>query len=324
MARFRFFARCSALGVGAFATACLPGDTRPVPGSLDVSVVAGTALATRDHSFVTTDGWTVSYFRFLIGIGNASFDGDSCADYYDADYNRLLDLLVPGSQQLGLLYGLGQCDFGFRVSAPSATSVLGIAVTEADRALLGAPGTDAYSTNRATDVYVSGNATNGATTKTFTWSFRQRVSYSQCVGPPKLEVDKIDLLSADAARIGDAGLPGARGFDMKGRAALTTELTVHGEALFLDRADPVRGALRFDPIAQADDRFGNHDGNVTLAELGLEPLPVAETNGDGDYTEPGDGGIATWKTLEDFVYLGLVPIVVRFEDGGSCETRGRR
>jgi hypothetical protein len=320
MARFRFFARCSALGVGALATACLPGDTRPVPGSLDVSVVASAALATRAHSFVTTDGWTVSYSRFLIGIGNASFDGDSCADYYDADYDRLLNLLVPDSQKLGLLYGLGQCDFGFRVSAPSATSVLGAGVTEADRALLGAPGTDAYSTNRGTDLYVSGTATNGAATKTFTWSFRQRVSYSQCVGPPRLAVGKID----DAAREGDGGLPGARGFDLKGHAALTTELTVHGEALFLDRADPVRGVLRFDPIAQADDGFGNHDGDVALAELGQEPLPAAETNANGDYTEPGDGGIATWKTLEDFVYLGLVPIVVRFEDGGTCETRGRR
>ncbi|HEX4478823.1 MAG TPA: hypothetical protein VH142_27260 [Polyangiaceae bacterium] len=324
MARFRFFARCSALGVGALATACLPGDTRPVPGSLDVSVVASAALATRAHSFVTTDGWTVSYSRFLIGIGNASFDGDSCADYYDADYDRLLNLLVPDSQKLGLLYGLGQCDFGFRVSAPSATSVLGAGVTEADRALLGAPGTDAYSTNRGTDLYVSGTATNGAATKTFTWSFRQRVSYSQCVGPPRLAVGKIDALPADAAREGDGGLPGARGFDLKGHAALATELTVHGEALFLDRADPVRGVLRFDPIAQADDGFGNHDGDVALAELGQEPLPAAETNANGDYTEPGDGGIATWKTLEDFVYLGLVPIVVRFEDGGTCETRGRR
>lgn len=324
MTRSRFLATCAALVVGEIATACLPGDTRPVPGSLDVSVVASAALATRAHSFVTTDGWTVSYSRFLIGLGNASFDGNSCADYYDADYNRLLNLLVPGTQKLGLLYGLGPCDFGFRVSAPSATSVLGTDVTEADRALLGAPGTDAYATNRGADLYVRGTAENGGATKTFTWFFRQRVSYSRCSGPPQLAVGKIDAFPDDAARVGDGGLPGARGFDMKGHAALATALTVHGEALFLDRADTVRGTLRFDPIAQADDQFGNHDGDVSLAELGQEPLPAAETNANGDYTEPGDGGIATWKTLEDFVYLGLVPLIVRFEDRGTCDTRGRR
>jgi hypothetical protein len=289
---------------------------------LYVTVTTAPILTGSDHSFATVDGWTISYDKFLIALGNASFDGDSCADYYDADYTRIVNPFVAGPQKLGLLYGLGQCDFGYRLSGPGTDAVLGQDVTDADRAFMGTPRSDLYATNRGIDLYVQGRATNGAATKTFAWEFRQRLSFFRCSGPAPGTAS-----AADAGHAGDGGdagvaVGGVSGFHLSSGQAETTDLRVHGETLFLDNPDPDRGFLTFADIASADDRYGNADGDVTLSELGS--VPLSDLGLSNVHVESGDAGTVALSTLEDLVYLGLVPHVVRFEDRGTCEMRTRR
>ena len=295
----RFTSHALGLSVVSLAfVSCLPADTRPVPASLDVTVTADPLLLGGSTGAPTVDGWTVSYDRFLLSMGGASLDGDtSCGMYYNDGYRRILDMTVAAPQKLNLLYALGHCDFGFRVQGPEATSVLGERVTEADRAFMGAPGTDPYAANHGISLYVKGRATRNGVTKSFTWAFRVRVSFEKCRAN------------------GDAG---PEGFNLTGHEAAVVDLRVRGDTLFLDSLEPTQQALRFDPIAAADDKYGNGDGDVSLAELGLVPLPDIDT--DHRYAEPAalDGGISTWRSLEDYVYLGLFPEVVRFERDGSC------
>lgn len=309
------------LGAGALLPSCLPKDTRPVPATMNVTVTGHDALLGGTRTTVSADGWTLGYDRFLISIGNAGFgESSSCSSYYESGYARILDPELVGPQKLSVLYALGQCNFNFRVAGPSTDTVLGRDVSSADLAFMGTPGSDPYSTNRGISIYAKGSATKNGVTKTFAWAFRQRISYNHCT-----DTD------------------GGTGFNLTTRETVAVDLRVHGESLFLDDVDPNRGAIRFDPMALADDRYGNGDGEVTLTELGFVPLTVIAVG--GTYSEPsslgalgsvgdagdagdtaeagqgGDGGTTKWKSLEDFVYLGLLPSVVRFRDTGTCQVR---
>jgi hypothetical protein len=304
--------------VGLACGSCLPRDTRPVPASLAVSAVGSAPLLGAHGSVLTADGWSVTYDRFLIAIGGASLGGDACTSYYDADYRRVLDMQTPGAQKVGLVYALGACDFGFRVSGPDSDAVLGAGVSAADAALMGTPGSDRYTTNRGVSLYARGSATRGAVRKAFAWEFRQRVGYESCVST--------------------ALPPGSSTFELASGEPVTLSIAIHGETLLLDSLDVSRAALRFDAIASADDRYGNHDGEVTLDELGLVPLAAVAGPSKGDagasgvgpggdasaadggastYRAAPDAGATTFATLEDFVYLGLFPKVARI-DGASC------
>ena len=332
----------ASLALWSLVPGCLPRDTRPVPGSLFVTATGGAPLLGGHAAALTADGWSVSYDRFLITLGGASLGGDSCASYYDADYSRILDMQTKGPQKVGLVYALGPCDFGFRVSGPNALALLGQGVTDADKAFMGAPGTDPYVKNRGISLHVEGHATKGTISKTFSWEFRQRVSYRKC-SPMSAGTPSPDLASSDA---GDAGGPPS--FDLASGEAATVDLAIKGEALFLDSLDETRAALRFDTFARADDEYGNGDGEVTLAELGLVPIGDVTTGGSpGEASDAGtveagiadtgappantsesgpldastlDGGPRGWKTFEDFVYLGLFPKVASLS-GGTCSSR---
>lgn len=293
-------------------TACLPNDTRPVPATMNVTVTGDGPLLGGARTATTEDGWTVGYNRFLLTIGNAGFaESSSCADYYESGYRRVLDPELTGPQKLSVIYALGRCDFGFRVAGPDTNAILGQGVSSADLAFMGAPGNDAYSTNRGISVYAQGSATKNGVTKTFAWAFRLPIAYSRC-----------------------ADTDGGSGLDLGSGQTVAVDLRVHGESLFLDNVETRRAVMRFDPIALADDRYGNGDGTVALSELGAVPLSdIAfggsysdpNTSGDAgnarDASDAGDAGVTGRKSLEDFVYLALLPSVVRFRGTGSCEAR---
>ncbi len=324
---------CWVSACGLAMASCLPKDTRPVPGSVYATVSGDAPLLGSKAPFLTADGWMVSYDRFLLSIGEASLEGDSCASYYNADYRRILDMQIGGAQKLSILYALGPCYFTVRVAGPETDSVLGEGVSDADKTFMGTPGSDAYGTNRGISVFALGRATKGGVTKTFSWAFRDPVSYDGCTP-----------LEGDAA---------TDEFDLRGGAAATFDLHVHGEALFYDTLDPAIAVPRFAPFAAADDEYGNGDGAITLAELGQVPLgdvgaalhadssdggttssrdagldaPMssdATPSGGSDdvYTETVDGGRVVWKTLEDYVYLGLLRDVVRVGGSERCRRVG--
>ena len=343
---------CAAISL----VSCLPNDTRPIPGSLEVTVTADPLVLGGTPSVSTVDGWTVTYDRFMISI-SASLDGDTtCSSYYNDGYRRILDMGVPGPQKVNLLYALGHCDFGFRVASttPDPYLPLGRGVTMADENLMGAAGADPYTTDRngkpqptGVALYARGRATKDGDTKTFTWEFRRRISYQNCAAPlntgdagPAGDTGAVESIgdsgesgsirdAGDDGNAADAGPRGPQGVDLASREAKTVDIRIHGESLFLDSTNAAEGRLRFDFLAAADDKYGNGDGDIALSELGLVPLTdigLARryVQAPGDLTAAAPA-MSAWTTLEDFVYLGLFPKVSRFENGGTCDTnlRGR-
>ena len=156
-------------------TACLPKDTRPVPGSIHVTVSAKSA-----PSWITSDGWSVTYDRFLIDVGHANLSGDSCAEYSDARYDRIFDGHQLGPQKVSESYALGHCSFRFRLNSPDLETLLGAGVTEADKTEMRTPGSDFSAKDRGVSLLVAGHATKEGVEKSFSWSFRRRVGYSDC------------------------------------------------------------------------------------------------------------------------------------------------
>jgi hypothetical protein len=308
--------------VVAIAPACLPNDTRPTPTTLNVTV-SGSALV--DDGIPATsvdDGWSIAFDRVLVDIGNSSVNGGDCTDYAETDYRRLYDASVVAPQKLSLIYGLGTCNFNFGIRNPDNTStILMQGVTDDEYTTMGTPVQDAdrYTLHDVSGVslWVRGSATNGSTTKTFDWSFRIR-----------------------RVRIHDCRAPDGTYFslDMPGGDTLSLDIEIHPEVLFQDRLDWTTARLRFAPFAQADDKFGNADGVITLDELNAMTLadagvtPFDETTEDADAgvdagdvtgTDAGDDSGLTvtspnnWSTFEDFVYLGLYPRVARVA-GKKC------
>ncbi len=301
--------------VSAALSSCLPTDTRPTPETLHMTAGSDDALRT---GFDTADGWHIIYRRFLLALGQVSMTGDACNNYSaggGTGYSRIFDMLIAGPQKVTVLYGTGPCELGFRVGGLSADTVLGAGVTEADKTFMRTPGSDAYTSDRGVTLQVEGSAAKGGITKRFAWSFRGGLSYTKCV-------------AAD-------GSPGAT---LSGTGSRTIDILIPDGALFADGLDPSRAVSRFDLFALADDQ-GNADGEVTLSELAAIPQTAADIQvgdagvdtslgpGSGGGSLASDAGAAidpsTWMTLQDVVYLGLVPHLPRFDDTGACTIRTR-
>ncbi len=125
-----------------------------------------------------------------------------------------------GQQELNLIYGLGQCDFSFRVAHPVTTSLVGSGVSAADVLYMQTDSSDKYTvqaglTNSGVVAIISGIATGYHEQKTFSWSFRLNEQYSTC----SLE--------------SDAGVD--EGLNLIGLASDTLNILVRGEALFQSR-----------------------------------------------------------------------------------------
>jgi len=274
----------------AVVASCLPADTRPPAGAMHVDAVADERLS---NGFDTTDGWSIHYTRFLLSVGRASLEGDSCIAYSDLDYSRVLDMKVASRQKLNLVYGTGACDVDFELSSPSLDSVLGEGVSPADRDFMRTPISDAYAKQSGISIHVEGSATKAGESEHFSWSFLRRIDYSACS-----VVSNGQTLS---------------GVQLDENADVTIDVTIHGSTLFQDSLDPTLANLGFGDFAAADGVQGNSDGEVTLEELGGVALAdIASTNHYSDASK-------TWKTLEDYVYQGLFAKVVRYRGDGSCE-----
>ncbi len=288
--------RLSAFAIfGAWLTACLPTDTRPQPASVLVTVTPAASVIEGISRTSTADGWSIAFDEFLLAVGRVSLDGAHCSSYSEASYLRLYNALIPGTQKLSESFALGQCDIGFHLSNPDDETVLGAGVNEEEVVFMRTPGADPYAGFGGVSMYVRGHAQKGDTVKTFGWSFRQRVNYSECTSGPNVG--------------------GVRGLALAEAGAATLDLEIHGEALFQDQLRVGKSFLRFDPIADADTRSGDGDGDVTLDELALVQLSKLAT--DGSYSA-SMGGPDVGLTLRDYVYQGAYTDVVRFSGTGTC------
>jgi hypothetical protein len=267
---------------------CLPEDTRPPPGLVNVTFRG--ADATID-GFTTSDGWNVKLDRVLVSIGSADVEGPGCTEYADADYFRILDGRLRTPQKVGLIYGLGTCTFELRARNPESDSLLGTGVSESDKLAMRDPGSNAYDEFAGITFWVTGNAERSGVRKTFDWKYRRRrIAYEDCL---------VDGASKE--------------FTLRANQEVTVEVRVHASALFQDALDRDKAKLRFDPIATAD---GNGDGVVTLEELD-------EVTMEGVGIErPEDEQAKDWVTLGEFVYHGLFPRMIRVFETGTCGLRG--
>lgn len=274
---------------GCLPCSCLPGDTRPEPGSVFTTVTGSNA--TRE-GFTTTDGWTLQLDRALLCAGPMQL-GDDCqkyAEYSEPGYDRILELTGAPKQKLSIMYGLGKCGIDFEIGPPSEDSVLGAGVSQADKTKLRTPGSDAYVKNDGIVLHVEGTGSDGTRTLHFDFDLRQPLFFLEC----SVTIDGSEQY----------------GLDLRGGQQLNYNLTVEVEGIFRDDV-PRDAALRFAPFVMADD-VGNADGTVTLDELALVPLSDIQT------TAPYSGGDSGVQSLADYVYRVLWPKLVVYRDSGSC------
>jgi hypothetical protein len=217
----------------------------------------------------------------LITLGGVELEGNDCSVYNEIDYLRLLSLGATATQRLSTPYARGTCEFGFQMRPPTTDTVFGEAVTEFDYLLVGAPATDDFADAGAA-LFVSGTAANGAIAKRFAWAFRRGYQYEKC----ELDGNSGVVLSSNDAQV--------------------VNITIRGSVLFVARPDDEDAELRFGPFAEADDVFGDANGDITLAELAVAPFDLANEHPE-------------WKTLADYVYLGLVPRIPRYRATGTCK-----
>ena len=272
-----------------FLAACLGADSRPEPGSLLVTASSDAAL---QNGFTTGDGWTIHYDRFVVSLGHASPEGDSCTFYSDTAYNRILDMRIPRPQKLGIMYALGHCALDYEVSSPAANTVLGENITLVDRDFMRTPASDDIAKDSGVSVFISGTGQKAAVQKRFHWVFRNRVDYTGCSGT-------VDGTAVEGANFSSA-------------EATSRDITVHGATFFQDHLERAEAMLAFEPFALADDR-GDHDGEVTLGEL--DKVTLESVSRGGAYSDAD----ASWRTLEEYVYLGLFNKLARYQGDGSCE-----
>jgi hypothetical protein len=288
---------CAALSVALGGAACLPADTRPVPGSILLL-----ATSEDEPSTTTADGWTITIDRLVLGLGNASFVTADCSRYSEAHYVRLLDGRLVHEQKISILYGLGQCNFGFQVLWPGSDTLLGEGVTEADRQLMvggeveGPPGPR----REGIAVDFAATATRGGETKRMHWPFGQATTNPGC------------MRSAPDATM--------RSLELESGQDLTLHLGVRGVTLFGDDADPDDALLRFDAIAAADTHFGNADGDVALDELGDVTLEAARQFAPGRYAVGREMQGGTPHSLEDYIHLVLLRRLVGFREDIACSS----
>lgn len=286
---------CAALALLLYG--CLPGDTRPPPGSVFLTAEPSAAV---QAGVATADGWQISFERLLVGIGDARLGNDACTSYANAGYERLFDLVAAqGPQKISEVFALGACGLQLRLRYPGVDALRGQGVSAQDLAFMRVPDSDAYVTGRGTSVFVRGQAARGAEVKRFAWAFRQGYTLHDC---------PVAGAGVDAGLVTDITL--------HGNDARRIAVVIHGEELFRERASD-DAPLRFDAIAGADT---DGDQDITLDELAKVPGPPPEA--DAGLTSGSDGGMLT---LADLLYLTLVPRMVRVGGSDAClsELRGR-
>lgn len=282
----------TALAAAALAQgACLPGDTRPVPGSLFVSVSPSPAVS---EGFDTEDGYRVRFERLVSAVGDLDLERDDadCNRYAAARYDRLFDFTVADGQKVGVVWGLGACRLRFRLRAPSFEALLGPGATASDRELMRIRASDRFADDERASVLVRGEATGPLGTKRFDWVFRRGYNITNCEAPGDGYVTTVAL---------------------EGGEELSLALEVRGEELFRAAADP-QAPLRFAPFAEAD---ADGDGDITLDELDAAPRPPFALPDAG--TEPPSAD----DTLEELVYTELLPRLLAVAGGGDCEATVR-
>jgi hypothetical protein len=317
------------LAVTSLFPGCLPKDTRDPPGKLQFVARGSEGVASGIAADRFVDGWSVTFDRFLVKLsGGFSENGggrgpsggdDDCVVYSDRPgSNRLLELGLPSGtagdlhgarQQAGFVRGLGEkCRFGISLAPYRADDlVLGAGVSSSDVSTM-----EGSSSSDGALVYARGSGTKEGRTVRFSLLFTTPQSFHDC----------------GTGSMGEGGT-----IRIDSNATVEALVTLHGERLFADELRP-NTTLRFEPFADADARYGDGDGEVTMKEL--EKVPLADlvaAVGPGHYDIPAfvlqggldttsldagapDGGVAA---LNLGLFAGLtLQLMPEIGDGGGC------
>lgn len=186
----RFFSIVSTLAVSIALQGCLPADTRPEPGQVYVTTdlpqdLRDSHVTAGPLTFTTEDDWIITLTNLFVNIGGLGFSGESCNDYAEARYYRVLDLLQPGPQKLGQMWGLNACQVSYSVRVPNSDAILGTGVSASTRrfmqsALVPTVDTSGVTTKQGMAVQVVGAAEKAGTRVSFDWGFTDTLRLSDC------------------------------------------------------------------------------------------------------------------------------------------------
>lgn len=191
---------------------------------------------------VFSDGWSVTFDRFLVAIdGVAVGCGNRAPDLEDV-VQRVFDLTRSGPYPfLTREVPAGRYDNTTYSLRPAVSAATAGNAAVGDVELMKREG---YS------VYAEGSARRDAVVKTFAWGFETSTVYLEC--------------ESEA--------------DLENGSAATVQLTIHADHLFYDDLFSEEPAVTFDVLAQAD---ADDDGEVTAAELAAFDLTALPNYGTG-------------------------------------------
>jgi len=230
-------------------------------------------------------GWTIRYNRFLVVFRNIKVAdaNDKVAD--EMPESKLFDMKSPGVKSIVIFNNIPAKAWehvSYEIAPATGDTIVGDG-TDADKQLMVQGG---YS------VYVDAVATNGTTTKKYTWGFKTTTLFARCKG----------LLSGkdtDGVVVTNGGTD-------------EPQLTIHGDHLYYNDLQAKEAKVRFDAMAKADDD-GDKDGIITLDELSKVKL-AAIPKENGPY---GTGSATGINDLGAFV-TALSRTVGHFRGEGEC------
>lgn len=230
------------------------------------------------------DGWAIRYDRFLVAIGEvrvAVSDAPPAAAMTDS---KLFDMKVPGEKLVVSFTSLPAKAYdrvSYEIGPATATTDLGVGVTDADRAFM---------TSHGYGIYLEAVATKAEVTKRLAWGFSTRTLYDRCRSEEGgREIDGVVVTTGLTAAV---------------------ELTIHGDHFFYDDLRSADAVLRFDAFAAAD---ADADGTITLDELSAVKLAALPRDG-GPY---GTGSATGIHDLRAYVEA-LSRTVGHFRGEGEC------
>lgn len=184
----------------------------PESADLTLSIYGEAFIEEGIPADVFVDGWSVTFGRFLISVGEVEAGGEPL-DPADTRY-RIYDLVKGGG---GLEVGRATPDL-------AALHDLSFVIGPSDGAVGHNVEAEAVTMMRAMgySLYVSGVATKGGASLSFAWGFTARTAHARC----------------------DAGAPTSGQVD--------AEITIHGDHLFHDDLASETPNVAFDLIASAD------------------------------------------------------------------------
>ncbi|WP_433927197.1 hypothetical protein AB3662_29400 [Sorangium cellulosum] len=260
---------------------CAGGESGSDQGALALRVSGeeaakkGYPLMKNGHELAFVDGWTVTFDKFIVSLGDIELRGADGVEAFKDESVYVADLR-RGDPIIPVYEGLDARRwerFGLKILPATLDAVNLNGVSQADIERMASNGYN---------YWIEGAATKGDT-YTFSWGLVNPTRNSNCTN----------------------GLDGTDGFVVKSHAATEAELTVHVDHIFWDTLGSEVADLRFDAMAAA----AGADEHIDFEELDAQRLsdlmdpgggPLLDESGAPIVYNPGSIPLEA-RTLKHFV-----------------------